>query len=175
MQTIPIAKNNTSRSAALHILFSKHDKTVTNALSSTDLASLYIDMTMTRSSTTGGKTKPPTQQDINAIMRFIDSDGSDALDRGEFLEWLESGMTKTTSDLKKFASQGSTQSLLVDFLQGVIAHAQAWIGSFETIFKNDEDGLTDAKLWSKLKKGMNNASMFTLQGEGSGSSGGSGG
>ena len=175
MQTIPIAKNNTSRSAALHILFSKHDKTVTNALSSTDLASLYIDMTMTRSSTTGGKTKPPTQQDINAIMRFIDSDGSDALDRGEFLEWLESGMTKTTSDLKKFASQGSTQSLLVDFLQGVIAHAQAWIGSFETIFKNGEDGLTDAKLWSKLKKGMNNASMFTLQGEGSGSSGGSGG
>ena len=175
MQTIPIAKNNTSRSAALHILFSKHDKTVTNALSSTDLASLYIDMTMTRSSTTGGKTKPPTQQDINAIMRFIDSDGSDALDRGEFLEWLESGMTKTTSDLKKFASQGSTQSLLVDFLQGVIAHAHAWIGSFETIFKNGEDGLTDAKLWSKLKKGMNNASMFTQQGAGSGGSGGSGG
>ena len=166
---IPIARGNSVRSAALHCLFSKHDGNSTNALSPTDVASLYIDMTMTKNSTIGSNTPPPTQQDINAIMRFIDSDGSQALDRGEFLEWLEGGMQKKGTDLEKFGAQGRTESLLVDFLQGVIAHTHAWMGSFHAMFKGDEDdGITDAKLWSTLQKGMTNARMFA-SGGGSGS------
>ena len=161
IRPIPIAQNNSLRNAALHVLFSKHDKTLTNSLSSTDLASLYIDMTMTKNSTTGGNTPPPTQKDINAIMQFIDSDGSGGLDRGEFLEWLEGGMQKKSSDLEKFGRSGPTQALLVDFLQGVIAHTHAWMNSFHTLFKGDEDGATDAKLWFTLQKGMTNARMFS--------------
>ena len=94
-------------------------------------------------------------------MNFIDSDGSGGISRGEFLEWIESGFTKEAKQLKKFAQQGKTETLLVDFLIGVIGHTHGWMGSFQTLFRGNEDGLTENKLWSTLQNGMTKARMFS--------------
>jgi len=151
---LPLQTGTTAQSAALHALFLKHDKQLNNQLSATDLATLYIDMTMSKGSTS------ITQKDINAIMDFIDTDGSGGISRGEFLEWIESGFGKKASQLKKFGKQGHTESLLVDFLIGVITHVHGWLSSFQNLFRGNEDGITDSKLFGVLQQGMSTTGSF---------------
>ena len=65
--SIPLQTGHPIQAAALHALFAKHDRKARNQLTATDLATLYIDMTMSN-----GK-KGITQKDINAVMEFIDN------------------------------------------------------------------------------------------------------
>jgi Ca2+-binding EF-hand superfamily protein len=152
--SIPLQTGHPIQAAALHALFAKHDRKARNQLTATDLATLYIDMTMSN-----GK-KGITQKDINAVMEFIDSDGSGGISRGEFLEWIESGFTKKASQLKKFARKGHIESLLVDFLVGVIGHTHNWITSFQSLFRGNEDGVTESNLWITLQRNMTRAQSY---------------
>ena len=161
---IPVARGHTAQQCALHQLFSKHDRRRRNAIESSDLASMLIDCCMTEASLKSRRQAAPSQRDINRIMRFIDSDGSQALDRGEFLEWIESGMGKPSESLDKFGAQGRTETLLVEFLRGVITQTQAWAGALNEIFAR-EDALAPDELWALLeRRGRSKANSFSKGG-----------
>ena len=143
---IPVERGHTAAQCALHVLFSRHDKKNANMLVATDLASMQLEVASAAKPNKRGRGDGPDSSDIKRIMRFIDEDGSGSLDRGEFLEWIESGMDKPATALDKFAAQGKTEALLVRFLQGVVAYVRIWIASFEEIFAS-----ADGKAWPKYK------------------------
>ena len=106
--------------------------------------------------------KAPGADDVKRIMRFIDEDGSGSLDRGEFLEWIESGMNKPAASLEKFAAQGKTEALLVDFLKGIIAYVRLWIASFEEVFASaDGAAWSKYKIWGMMESCDANNSLFS--------------
>jgi Ca2+-binding EF-hand superfamily protein len=149
-----VERGHTVEQCALHVIFSRHDRRNANMLEATDLASMQLEVASSsagRSARGGGGGRgeaapPPDSGDVKRIMRFIDEDGSGSLDRGEFIEWIESGMGKGKGALEKFAAQGETEALLVRFLRGVVAHVRAWAAAFEEVFAS-----ADGRAWPKYK------------------------
>ena len=101
---IPITRGNSVQQCALHILFSKHDRRKANTLDATDLASMLVYCSGAAQLSKSGNGRSPDSSDVQRIMRFIDEDGSGSIDRGEFLEWIESGIEKPAAALEKFAA-----------------------------------------------------------------------
>ena len=152
--SLPVERGHTPAQCALHVLFSKHDRRKANTLEAADLASMQLFVAV--------QGKAPTSSDVKRIMRFIDEDGSGSLDRGEFLEWIESGMEKPASSLDKFAAQGKTEALLVNFLRGIITYVNVWTASFEKVFASADGGAwSKYKLWGMMESCESNTSSFS--------------
>lgn len=161
---IPIMRGNTAQKCALHILFSKHDRRNANTLDAIDLASMLVHCGGADQLGQSSMSKATSSNDVKRIMKFIDEDGSGSIDRGEFLEWIESGINKPEAALDKFAAQGKTEALLVKFLRGVAAHVRGWVSSFEEIFASADGGaLPELKIWDMMEACEEHSNSFSSQ------------
>ncbi len=124
---------------ALHTIFTKYDHSRRGFLDIRGLSSMLIETMWDSTQVPGslGAQELPSQEDIEGMMRFLDSDGNMMLERQEFVVWICGGLRKSEESLAKFARKGNVQTLLVKFLQAIRVQRDLYLTAFSSVFGED--------------------------------------
>ena len=134
-----VRRGNTVQEMALHVFFGKHDRRNRNALNSDDLCSMMVDALMTANGVNPGSksSSMPGQQDVSEMLSLIDTDGNAQLDRGEFMEWIKDGSTKSDATLQKYAARSRAHGTLVTFMKAVNIQISAYETGFFSLCSDE--------------------------------------
>ena len=66
----------------------------------------------------------PQQNDVDVLVRALDDDGDGYITLEEFVTWVVAGLALGSQQTQLFAAKGSTEAVLVHFLQSLRADVQ---------------------------------------------------
>ena len=76
----------------------------------------------------------PQQNDVDVLVRALDDDGDGHITLEEFVTWVVSGLALGSQQTQLFAAKGSTEAVLVHFLQSLRADVQGIMNRVRRLF-----------------------------------------
>ena len=100
------------RRTAIHMLFHHYDSDESREFSSTELVQLMLELIRSAPSSTQ-KERDEATASASILLQFLDSDGDTILEEQEFVDFI---LKHDSIQYQEYASQGSAQRILVQFL-----------------------------------------------------------
>jgi mlo protein len=99
-------------------VFQRFDSDGDQRINAPELKELWGKLAKEYSADKANKTKigEPTREEANFILKALDDDKTGFIEKGEFVEWISSGMTMTEAERKAYSESGSLQKKLGDLL-----------------------------------------------------------
>ena len=123
--------NNKNINKALRAIFLEADSDHNGHLNVTELHSMLTNVTSVSTKTVTQETKKQvpssfSMSDATRILSAFDLDGNGTVEEGEFIDWVVTGLTRTTEERTAFAKRSVLAHKLDSFLTSIFNRAQTW-------------------------------------------------